>query len=49
MIHRGWAGVAALLLAGLLGAAPAGHAQDPVPVEEGDHYNTVDLIKRTVK
>ena len=49
MMHRGWAGVAALLLAGRLGAAPAGYAQDPVPVEAGDHYNTVDLIKRTVQ
>ena len=49
MIHRCWAGVAALLLAGLLGAAPAGPVQGAVPGEEGDHYNTVELIQRTVK
>jgi hypothetical protein len=49
MIHRGWAGVAALLLAGLLGAAPAGHAQGAVPVETGDHYDTIDLIERTAQ
>ena len=49
MMHRGWAGAAALLLAGLWGVAPAGHAQDPVLGEPGDHYNTVDLIQRTVR
>jgi len=49
MIHRCWTGVAALLVAGLLGAAPAGYAQDPVPQEQGDHYDTVDLIQRTAK
>ena len=49
MMHRCWAGVAALLVAGLLGAAPTGYAQDPVPQEPGDHYDTVDLIQRTAK